>query len=106
MAISQPLERKISNAIGLLKAHEPPDGYYLAYSGGKDSGFILELAKMAGVKFEAWYNCVTIDPPELIHFIKRKHPEVKWNILSSSLRVVTPYRLALLKEFTWQPKMK
>ncbi len=84
-AICQPLSVKVANAIGLLKIHEPEGGYYLAYSGGKDSGCILELARMAGVKFEAWYNCTTIDPPELVRFIKREHPEVKWNRPSQSL---------------------
>ena len=26
---------KVQNAIELLKMHEPPDGYYVAFSGGK-----------------------------------------------------------------------
>ncbi len=78
-AIAQPLDKKIKQAIGLMQMHEPPEGYYLAYSGGKDSGAILELARMAGVKFEPWYNVTTLDPPELVRFIKREHPEVQWN---------------------------
>ena len=79
MAIAQPLGKKIRQAIGLLQLHEPPEGYYLAYSGGKDSGVILELAKMAGVQFRPHYNVTTLDPPELVRFIKREHPEVVWN---------------------------
>jgi len=79
MAVAQPLEFKIQQAVKLLQFHEPPEGYYLAYSGGKDSGAILELATMAGVKFEAHYNVTTIDPPELVRFIKREHPEVVFN---------------------------
>ena len=27
----------IQHSIALLKKHEPPEGYYLAFSGGKDS---------------------------------------------------------------------
>lgn len=73
------LDEKIERAIALLRAHEPPEGYYLAFSGGKDSCVIKELAKMAGVKFEAWYNNTTIDPPELVRFIKRAHPDARWN---------------------------
>jgi phosphoadenosine phosphosulfate reductase len=70
---------RIDRAIALLRQYEPADGYYLAFSGGKDSCVIKELAKMSGVKFDAWYNNTTIDPPELVRFIKVEHPDVKWN---------------------------
>ena len=81
-AMALPLEDKIRNAIGLLQLHEPmakrisPDGYWLAFSGGKDSCVIKELARMAGVAFLPVYNVTTIDPPELVRFIKREHPDV------------------------------
>jgi phosphoadenosine phosphosulfate reductase len=66
---------KIQMAIDRIKTFEPPEGYYLAYSGGKDSDTILALAKMSGVKFDAHYHLTTVDPPELVYHI-RKHPEV------------------------------
>lgn len=66
---------KVAMAIERMKAFEPPEGYYLAYSGGKDSDTILALAKMAGVKFDAHYNLTTVDPPELVYHVRR-HPEV------------------------------
>ena len=47
-----------------------PNGYWLAFSGGKDSCVILDLAKRAGVKFEAHHNLTTADPPELVQFVK------------------------------------
>lgn len=53
-----------------------PDGYYLAFSGGKDSTVILDLVKRAGVKFTAHYHLTTCDPPELVWFIREKYPEV------------------------------
>jgi phosphoadenosine phosphosulfate reductase len=31
---------------------------------------------MAGVKYDAHYNLTTVDPPELVRFIKEKHPDV------------------------------
>ena len=68
---------KVFNAIELLKMHEPPEGYYVAFSGGKDSVVILDLVKRAGVKYDAHYNVTTVDPPELVQFIKREHPAVK-----------------------------
>ena len=63
-------------AIDRLKAFEPHDGYYLAFSGGKDSCCIKELANMAGVKFDAHYSVTTVDPPELVRFIRKHHPDV------------------------------
>ncbi len=67
---------RIQIAIARLKTFEPKEGYYLAYSGGKDSDTILELAKMSGVKFDAHYNLTTVDPPELVRHIMKKR-EVK-----------------------------
>lgn len=63
----------------LLRLHEPEEGYYLAFSGGKDSVAIEYLARLAGVKFDKRYNSTTIDPPELIRFIKKYHPDAIWN---------------------------
>lgn len=67
---------KVQVAIERFRAFEPPEGYYVAFSGGKDSSVILELAKMSGVKFDAHYTLTSVDPPELVQFIKREHPEV------------------------------
>jgi len=69
----------VDRAIDLLRTHEPAEGYYLAFSGGKDSCAIKRLAQLSGVKFDAFYNNTTIDPPELVRFIKKEHPDVKWN---------------------------
>lgn len=57
-------------AIERLKAFEPDDGYYLAYSGGKDSDVIKILANLANVKFEAVHNLTTVDAPETVNYIK------------------------------------
>lgn len=62
---------KVQQAIDRFKAFEPEDGYYLAFSGGKDSVVIKRLAEMANVKFDAHYNITSVDPPELVKFIKR-----------------------------------
>lgn len=61
---------KVQVAIDRLKAFEPPEGYYLAFSGGKDSVCIKALADMAEVKYDAHYNLTSVDPPELVQFIK------------------------------------
>lgn len=67
---------KVDVAIERLRAFEPPEGYYLAFSGGKDSCVIKALADMAGVKYDAHYLNTGIDPPELVRFIKDWHPDV------------------------------
>jgi phosphoadenosine phosphosulfate reductase len=74
------MEGRVNRAIDLLRKNEPVEGYFLAFSGGKDSCVIKALAKMAGVKFEAWYASTTIDPPELIHFLKEHHSDVQWEL--------------------------
>ena len=64
-------------AIERLRTFEPPEGYYLAFSGGKDSVTIKALADEAGVKYDAHYHLVPVDPPELIKFIREQHPDVE-----------------------------
>lgn len=61
---------KVQLAIERLQSYEPEEGYFLAFSGGKDSVVIKALADMAGVKYDAHYNITTVDPPELVHFVK------------------------------------
>lgn len=67
---------KVEIAIERFKTYEPEEGYYLCFSGGKDSVVIKALADMAEVKYDAHYNVTGIDPPELVRFIKDKHSDV------------------------------
>ena len=64
------LQDKINYSIDLIRRAESlalkmnPEGFYLAFSGGKDSQVIYELAKMAGVKvirFHAFSRMVIRD---------------------------------------------
>jgi phosphoadenosine phosphosulfate reductase len=66
----------VERAIARLRNFEPADGYWLAFSGGKDSQCIYHLAQEAGVRFEPHYNVTTMDPPELVRFIRRQYPDV------------------------------
>lgn len=74
---------KIKSAINLLqkadkiaKIYDPDNGYFLAFSGGKDSQCIYHLAKMAGVKFKAHMSLTSVDPAEVIRFVKTHYPDV------------------------------
>ncbi len=69
-------KNKVEVAIERLKLFEPEEGYYLAFSGGKDSVVVKALADMAGVKYDAHYSHTSVDPPELIQYIKDVHPDV------------------------------
>lgn len=68
---------KVQIAIARLREFEPEEGYYLAFSGGKDSQAVYHLVEMSGVKFDAHFNLTTVDPPELIHFIRAYYPDVE-----------------------------
>lgn len=61
---------KVENAIDRIRTFEPEEGYYLAFSGGKDSIVVKTLLDMAGAKYDAHYNITSVDPPELVNFIK------------------------------------
>jgi len=67
----------IERSIAIIREFEPEEGYYLAFSGGKDSVCLYELTKRSGVKFDAHYNATGIDPPELVRFIRDHYQEVE-----------------------------
>lgn len=67
---------RVDKAIMRLQTYEPPEGYYLCFSGGKDSCVIKALADLAKVKYDAHYSVASVDPPELVRFIKEVHPDV------------------------------
>ena len=76
--ITEKLQKKIDRAIRLLQGVQ--NGYdgeiEVAYSGGKDSDVILQLAKEAGIRYRAIYRNTTIDPPGTIAHVKRMGAEI------------------------------
>jgi phosphoadenosine phosphosulfate reductase len=107
------LEKK---AIQRLQSFEPDDGYYLCYSGGKDSDVIKILAHLAGVKFEAVNNHTTVDAPETVYYI-RSQPDVRvdypektmWQLIEQKLMPPTRlmrYCCSELKERGGKGKVK
>ncbi len=93
------LRQKMEYSVGLLRKAErlalayDRRGYYLAFSGGKDSLCLFHLAQLAGVSFEAHMNLTSIDPPEVIRFVKRHYPEVELIKPKASI-----YQLAVEKQ--------
>lgn len=74
------VEDKVALSIEALRTFEPPEGYFVAFSGGKDSVVIKKLCDLAGVKYDAHYNVTSVDPPELVRFIKDQYPDVSIDI--------------------------
>lgn len=71
------LERKVAQSIKLLQVACRGKKVELAYSGGKDSDVILQLAKEAGIDFVPIYKMTTIDPPLTIKHAKDNGCEVR-----------------------------
>lgn len=77
--MNKALEKKVEQAVKLLQvcfkaAGEPLE---VAYSGGKDSDVILELAKMSGIEYRAIYKNTTIDPPMTIKHAMANGVEIR-----------------------------
>lgn len=82
--LSQLLQRKLLHSVELLRkaeklafAYDSENGFYLAFSGGKDSQCLYHVAKFAGVKFKAHMNLTSVDPPEVIRFVKTQYSDVE-----------------------------
>ena len=82
--VSKPLARKIEYSIDLIRKSEKmalkldsDNGFYMAVSGGKDSQVLYHIAKLAGVRFKAHMNLTSVDPPEVIRFVKKEYPDVE-----------------------------
>ena len=100
------LTKKIDLSLKRIETFRPSEGLYLAFSGGKDSAVCKRLLDMAGVKYDAHYRVTSVDPPELVRFIRDVYPEVDrevprdadgkpitmWNLIPRKL--MPPTRLA------------
>ena len=94
------LKQKIEYSIQLLKKaeklairYDSENGFFLAFSGGKDSQALYHIAEMAGVKFKAHFSPTTVDPPQLIKFIRRNYPDVEFAKVKKNI-----YQVAVEKQ--------
>lgn len=78
------LRKKMQHSVELLrkaerlaKNYDQENGYFLAFSGGKDSQALIHIAQLAGVQFAGHMNLTSVDPPEVIRFVKKAYPEVE-----------------------------
>jgi phosphoadenosine phosphosulfate reductase len=78
------LRKKMLHSVELLQGgekialnYDAEQGYFLAFSGGKDSQALYHIAQLAGVRFQGHMNLTSVDPPEVIRFVKKNYPEVE-----------------------------
>lgn len=78
------LARKVRYSVDLIRKSEkmalrldPENGFYNTFSGGKDSQCLYYLVKMAGVKAKTRMNLTSVDPPEVIRFVRTQYPDVE-----------------------------
>lgn len=77
------LQKKIQHSVDLIRkaeklalAYDPENGYFNTFSGGKDSQCLYHIVKMSGVKFQTHMNLTSVDPPEVIRFVRTEYPDV------------------------------
>lgn len=73
--------KKIQSAIRILRIAEKEAAQFnepveIAYSGGKDSDVLLQLAKESGIYYRAIYKNTTIDPPGTLEHVKSQNVEI------------------------------
>lgn len=86
------LRYKMEQSVALLRKaeklalrYDPEDGFWTAFSGGKDSQALYHIVELAGVKFKGHFSPTTVDPPQIIRFIRKNYPEVEFGKVSKSM---------------------
>ena len=77
------LAKKIQHSVELIRKaekialmYDPEDGFYNTFSGGKDSQALFHIVKMAGVKFKTHMSLTSVDPGDVIRFVKTEYSSV------------------------------
>ena len=77
------LRKKIQHSVELIRnaekialMYDPKNGFYNTFSGGKDSQTLFHIVKMSGVKFKTYMSLTSVDPADVIRFVKTEYPSV------------------------------
>lgn len=89
----------IRKAEALALRYDADNGFFLAFSGGKDSQALYHIVQLAGVRFQAHFSPTTVDPPQVIRFIRRNYQDVIFEKVDKSMFQVA-------KEMGMVPTMK
>ena len=116
MALPSDTQKKVDRSIRLLQSAQAGyDGVFeLAYSGGKDSDVILQLAKEAGIRYRAIYKNTTIDYPGTLRHVKEMGAEIimpKMKFFDIVAQMGLPNRMkrfccGILKEYRYDTSLK
>lgn len=86
------LRKQIQWSVDLLRKSEAlalkydaDNGFWVGFSGGKDSQALLHIVQLAGVKHNSYFSPTSVDPPQLIRFIRTRYPEVGFTPLKESI---------------------
>lgn len=71
-SLTEDISELIDISIERIRKYEPKEGYDLAFSGGKDSEVIYDLAQKSGVDFTPHFHFTTVDPPRTCTLCQRK----------------------------------
>lgn len=77
------LKKKIQHSVELIRKaekialmYDSENGYFNTFSGGKDSQALFHIVKMSGVKFKTYMSLTSVDPADVIRFVKTEYPSV------------------------------
>ena len=88
---SKPMRYRIERSLEVIRKAEKlammysEDGFWVGFSGGKDSQALLHLVQLAGVKYKTFFSPTSVDPPEVIKFIRQNYPEVTFLKIKRSI---------------------
>ena len=82
--LSPGLRRKLAHSVDLVRkaerlalAYDPENGFYNTFSGGKDSQALYHVVKLSGVRARTHMSLTSVDPPEVLRFVRRHYPDVE-----------------------------
>lgn len=77
------LRNKIQHSVELIRKaeklaliYDPENGFHNTFSGGKDSQALYYIVKMSGVKFKTHMSLTSVDPADVVRFVKTEYPSV------------------------------
>lgn len=70
-------EDLVGKAVRELRGIANTQSLCLRFSGGKDSIAVKHLLDLAGVPYCAKFSRTSVDPPELLQFIRKEHSDVE-----------------------------